>query len=150
MEFHDTLFHFSTFFKPFLLFFFAHFIFVLVEGRFFKLSCTCGLDLVWMCLSISFLIFLVHQSSLVRTAPLIGRSSTSINWILFHPFPDDAGKSCFREILPFILKITTRNFETQVHNLSGDTTISDNQFKFFASHVHLFKDKNMQILLCIP
>ncbi len=27
---------------------------------------------------------------------------------------------------------------------------SDNQFGFFASHVHIFKDKDMQILLCIP
>jgi|688.fasta_scaffold108989_1 hypothetical protein len=26
---------------------------------------------------------------------------------------------------------------------------SDNQFQFFACHVHIFKDKEMQILLCI-
>ena len=34
-------------------------------------------------------------------------------------------------------------------HLSGDTTISDNQFEFFASHVHIFKDKDMQILLFV-
>ena len=56
-------------------------------------------------------------------------------------------------------------FFTQLHNLSGDTATnytqmnflvsftfrkSDNQFRFFVFHVHIFKDKDMQILLCIP
>ena len=27
---------------------------------------------------------------------------------------------------------------------------SDNQFPFLASHVHIFKDKDLNILLCIP
>ena len=85
----------------------------------------------------------------------------------------------FSFFMPLVFKIMARifNFVTQVHSLSGKKTAkrlfcrdspllwmtrkwifhSDFNFinlkinfRFFASHVHIFKDNDMQILLCIP